>query len=63
MQSIFADHNEQIKGVLNDEQKQQFEQMMQRRGRMREGGHASGRRPDASTGRQPIASTQPATLS
>jgi periplasmic protein CpxP/Spy len=34
MQSIFAEHNEQIKGVLNDQQKQQFEQMMERRGRM-----------------------------
>jgi periplasmic protein CpxP/Spy len=38
MQTIFADHNDQIKNALNDDQKQQFEQMMQRRGRMRNGG-------------------------
>jgi periplasmic protein CpxP/Spy len=38
MRSIFEDHNNQIKNVLNDEQKQQFDQMMQRRGRMGNGG-------------------------
>ncbi|HEV2425741.1 MAG TPA: hypothetical protein VGZ29_13010 [Terriglobia bacterium] len=34
MRTIFEDHNAEIKNVLNDEQKQEFEQMMQRRARM-----------------------------
>ena len=38
MRTIFEEHNGQIKNVLNDQQKQQFEQMMQRRGRMGNGG-------------------------
>jgi periplasmic protein CpxP/Spy len=34
MQSLMAEHHDQIKNVLNDQQKQQFDQMMERRGRM-----------------------------
>lgn len=37
MRTIFEEHNDQIKNVLNDEQKQEFDQMMQRRGRMGRG--------------------------
>jgi len=38
MRQIFTEHNDQIKNVLNDQQKQEFDQMMQRRGRMGNGG-------------------------
>lgn len=34
MRTIFEDHNDQIKNALNDDQKQKFDEMMQRRGRM-----------------------------
>jgi protein CpxP len=38
MQSISADHNDQIKAVLTDDQKKEFDQMMEHRGGMRNGG-------------------------
>lgn len=34
MRTIFTEHNDQIKQVLNDQQKQEYDQMMERRGRM-----------------------------
>ena len=53
MRQIFEDHNDQIKNVLNDQQKQQYDQMMERRGRM--GNRGGNPPPPPSSGQTPPA--------